>query len=222
VEVGFSDRPVKYTFDFTRWDTNAELKEGTFTFTPPADAEKVPSVQKRFHEKVMAEAGRQAPKAPLLGEEAPDFTLQTLDGKDVTLAQHEGKDVVILDFWASWCAPCRRGLPILEKVATEFADKNVVLYPVNLLEPKVQAERAAEMLKLTSTVLLDTKGEVGDKFGVGPIPHSVIIDKDGIVQAVHQGISASYESELRHELETLTSGQSLVSAAPKAAKGATE
>ena len=73
---------------------------------------------------------------PLLDESVPMFTLDMVGGGRLDLGKHRNKDVVILDFWASWCGPCRIGLPILNKVAQDYKDKNVVFYAINLKESR--------------------------------------------------------------------------------------
>src|SRR5687767_4033725 len=72
-----------------------------------------------------------AAKHALVDKPAPDFTADLLDGKRVTLASHKGKDIVILDFWATWCAPCIVSLPLMTDLANKYADQGVVLYAVN-------------------------------------------------------------------------------------------
>src|SRR5690606_36665457 len=95
------------------------------TFTPPADAEKVDS----FFEQPEEEGPH-----PVLGKVAPPFQLENLEGKPVDLARFAGKKIVILDFWATWCGPCIAAMPEVKATADKFADKDVVVYFVNLHE----------------------------------------------------------------------------------------
>src|SRR5690606_12849756 len=106
------------TYDFSNWNVSPEFKEGHFDFAPPEGA---------------TELRAQRPVDPMEGEVAPAFSPLPILGSEqkLDLAQHKDKHVVILDFWASWCTPCRVGLPIVTEVAQEFKDKGVVLYAVN-------------------------------------------------------------------------------------------
>lgn len=121
-----------------------------------------------------------------VGKPAPDFTLKSLEGKDVSLGSLKGK-IVILDFWATWCGPCRQGLPVLMEIAKERADDNVVLWAVDLDESKRKVESFLKKKGWTLPVLLDTKGKVSQKYGVGGIPHTVVIDPSGVVHSVEIG-----------------------------------
>ena len=152
------DGSLRITADFINWRLDRVLPDETFIFTPP------PGVTFEKEEK-------KASADPLLNKKAPEFTLPTLDGKEVTLSQHQGKDIVVLDFFASWCGPCRQAMPIVISVIGGFKDKDVVLYAVNMREP---AEKIRDFLKSTGlsvNVLLD-KGDVAQKYNVSGIPSS--------------------------------------------------
>ncbi|VGO20245.1 TlpA family protein disulfide reductase [Pontiella sulfatireligans] len=142
----------------------------------------------------------------MIGEDAPDVVLSSLDGETVRLAEHEGKNVVVLDFWASWCGPCRRALPKVGQVAAEFADANVAFYAVNMREDAATAKAALEELKVFLPAAMDLDGSLGEAFSVEGIPHTVIIDLDGKVWGVHTGFSPGMESLLSAELEMVLAG----------------
>lgn len=153
------------------------------------------------------------PPHPLLGKPAPQFTLALLDGGTVDLAKAKGKEIVILDFWATWCGPCRDAMPIIEKVARSFSDKGVKLYAVNLQEPPAKIRNFLKTHKLDVVVALDSEGKTGQKYKVDGIPQTVIIGKNGIIQAVHVGVSrelALFENMLMQELGVLAGGDTLV------------
>jgi len=126
---------------------------------------------------------------PLKGKTAPDFTLPGVDGKPVSLSSHLGKDVVVLDFWASWCPPCRKGLPILDRLASSMKGKPVAFYAVNIRESEALVTEFARREKLTLPILLDDSGLVADDYGVTTIPQTVIIDRAGKVHNVEVGLS---------------------------------
>jgi thiol-disulfide isomerase/thioredoxin len=94
----------------------------------------------------------------LLGQKAPAFTLPSLDGKQVSLEQFRGKKVVVLDFWASWCGPCRMAMPIIQKVSEELKDKDVVFFAVNIGEDKTKINDFMQKMNLKLPVLMDETG----------------------------------------------------------------
>ena len=146
-----------------------------------------------------------APHSIGVGDTAPAFTLPRLGSEDsFTLADHKGK-VVVLDFWATWCPPCVKGLPVVSSVTASYADQGVVFAAVNLQE---DAEHVAEFMDKKDwefDVALDAKGEAAGLYGVSSIPHSVIIDKKGVIRFVHIGFGGAkeYEKQMKKELEEL-------------------
>lgn len=151
----------------------------------------------------------QAPKHPLVGQKAPDFTGTMLDGAPFALAEHIGQDVLILDFWATWCPPCREGLPILSEVAATYRDRGVRLFAIDVEE---DADTVREFLKgagLELSVVLDPDGTINKKYLVDGIPQTVIIGKDGRVAAVHVGLARDTRQRLTEEIDTLLSGGKL-------------
>lgn len=126
---------------------------------------------------------------PLDDKAAPDFTLPNVDGTPVSLADHLGKDVVVLDFWASWCPPCRKGLPTLDSLNKSLEGQPVAIYAINIRESKALVAEFARLEKLTLPILLDDTGLVADDYGVTTIPQTVIIDRAGNVNKVLAGVS---------------------------------
>lgn len=126
---------------------------------------------------------------PLDGKAAPDFTLPNVDGTPVSLSSHLGKEVVVLDFWASWCPPCRKGLPVLDSLAKSLKGQPVAIYAINIRESKALVSEFARLEKLTLPILLDDTGLVADDYGVTTIPQTVIIDRAGNVHKVVVGLS---------------------------------
>ena len=122
---------------------------------------------------------------PDLPDEAPDFTLQDLDGSSVTLSDYRGQTVV-LNFWATWCGPCRTEIPAF----SEFADENpdVVVLGVATDGDAKSLRRAAEELKISYPVLIDSQGVSSRLYKVNTIPTTVVIDPEGRVGTIHVGI----------------------------------
>jgi peroxiredoxin len=122
----------------------------------------------------------------LLGKPAPDFTLAGVDNHEVTLASLRGKPV-LLDFWATWCAPCREASPHIQKLHDQFKDKNLVVLGIDTNEPAEKAKKYFADEKYTFGNLLGSGNEVIKNYGAHSIPLVVLIDKDGVVRYVHRG-----------------------------------
>jgi thiol-disulfide isomerase/thioredoxin len=138
-----------------------------------------------------------------VGQPAPQFTLPTLQ-KDqaTTLKQYAGK-VIYLDFWASWCAPCRTSFPLLNKMHEKLKAKGFEVVAVNLDEDKANAEKFLKEFPISFTVLRDAKGEVSDEFVVESMPTSFIIDKQGVIQNIHHGFTSDDIKELEEKVTQL-------------------
>ncbi len=130
---------------------------------------------------------------PLLGRPAADFSLRDLSGRDYRLASLRGK-VVVLDFWASWCGPCRRSMPQIEALHREFARKGLVVLGVNSEDPAAASKYLREQ-GYSFPTLVDQNGAVGSQFNVRGIPTSVVIDRLGKVSSYIVG--AGSEDRLR-------------------------
>lgn len=139
---------------------------------------------------VIASAMSMATQAVDVGQSAPAFTLPTLQQNTATpLSKFVGK-VVYLDFWASWCAPCRTSFPLLDKLHQKLQAKGFEVVAVNLDEDKTKAEQFLTDIPVTFNVLADPAGQWADKFGVESMPTSYIIDKKGVVQNIHHGFAS--------------------------------
>ena len=183
----------------------------TFAFSAPDGAREVTSLFDAMRETAQQAQGQQQqdPAEALVGKPAPAFNLDLLTGGSVNLAQHKGKDVVVLDFWATWCGPCIRAMPTIISTTKKFEDQNVVLYAVNLREDNAKIEAFLKQRGFDTKVLLDRDGSVATAYGARAIPQTVIIGKDGTVQAVHVGMLPNLEQQLTSELEKVTAGENL-------------
>ena len=118
------------------------------------------------------------------GNRAPDFTLQTLDGEKVKLSNMLGK-IVFLNFWTTWCPPCKAEMPDLQEFYEEQQDNNIEIVAVNITTSEKKADDVGVFAKeygLTFPVLLDNKGDVADTYRILTIPTTYVIDKHGIVR----------------------------------------
>ncbi len=139
----------------------------------------------------------------LVGKKAPDFKLDLLKGGQVQLSQLEGKNVVMLDFWATWCGPCRQVMPDLAAVSKEYKSKGVRYLAVNLREDKDKINDYLKSSKLDIEVPLDKEGKVADLYQVSGIPTMAIVDKKGIVRDVHVGSSPNVKANLKTTLDKI-------------------
>ena len=137
-----------------------------------------------------------------VGQPAPNFKIPDLYGHEISLDQYKGK-VVLLDFWATWCGPCRMALPVVERLQKEFPS-TLILLAINLQDRKEEITDFIYKLGLTSQVLMDENGSVGQAYGAASIPMEVLIDKQGVVRFVQMGFDPrSTISRLRAEIEQL-------------------
>jgi cytochrome c biogenesis protein CcmG/thiol:disulfide interchange protein DsbE len=122
----------------------------------------------------------------LLGKRAPEFTLKDVEGRDITLASLHGKPV-LLDFWATWCEPCREATPHIQVLHGQFKDKGLAVVGIDTNEPAETARKYFAEQKYTFANLLGSGSDVIKNYGANGIPLVVLIDKDGIVRYVHRG-----------------------------------
>jgi peroxiredoxin/outer membrane lipoprotein-sorting protein len=135
----------------------------------------------------------------LVGTPAPDFSLSSLEGKEVKLSQFKGK-VVLLNFWATWCGPCRAEMPTIELLHREFADRGLVVLGIDNEESQKQAA-FLEKSGFSFASLVEPKKQASNLYRVRGIPATVLIDQNGTIRTYNQG-TASYES-LREALKEI-------------------
>ena len=140
-----------------------------------------------------------------VGDRAADFTLPALDGSKVKLSDLKG-NVVLIDFWASWCAPCRKELPALDALARSYSDakKPVVILAVGVDKERGNAEKLLGSLKIGSLrVLLDPDGKVPSAYDVPTMPTSIIVDAKGLVREVNAGFEPGDEKKIAAQIDEL-------------------
>ena len=136
------------------------------------------------------------------GSPAPDFTLKSRSGENVKLSELRG-EVVMVNFWASWCAPCRQEMPLLEELYDRYADLGFTLLGVNVEEDSSAALDLLKEIPVTFPILLDTENRVSKLYNVVAMPSTVILDRDGKVRYVHKGYLPGYEDEYRKQIKEL-------------------
>ncbi len=132
-----------------------------------------------------AAAIRGLPAAPAVGHPAPDFTLTTVAGETFTLSALRGKPVV-LNFWATWCPPCRAELPELQAASARYADQ-VIIVGVNQAEPADAVRGFAGQFGLTFPIPLDEQAVVSRQYAVRSLPTTFFVDRNGIIRRIQSG-----------------------------------
>ena len=136
----------------------------------------------------------------------PDFTLATPDGKKLSLKDFRGK-VVLLNFWASWCVPCREEMPAMEKLYQEYKNKNFVVLAVAVKDRKQDAIDFVKDLKLSYPVALDPDAQVGTLYGAWGLPATYLIGPKGEGLARGWGPAEWYNQASRKLIQDLVDGK---------------
>jgi thiol-disulfide isomerase/thioredoxin len=141
----------------------------------------------------------------LIGESAPPFEASLLDGSKFRLSDQQGK-VIVLDFWATWCGPCVRALPELQKATSSFNENKVALLTVNQGESKKVISKFLKKKQLKAlSVIMDETRKIGGDYKVKGIPQTVVIGPKGLVRFVHVGFGVGTGEQLRKEIKELLS-----------------
>ncbi|HEV8040296.1 MAG TPA: redoxin domain-containing protein [Bryobacteraceae bacterium] len=165
------------------------VPDSAFAFTPPEGSKLVPEFK-----------GPVKANADLTGQMAADFKLKSVTGKEIGLQDLKG-NFVLIDFWATWCAPCRRDLPAVEKLHQEFHGEGLVVLGVNGGEDSETVRQFLRMSKLSYPVLLTPDNEVMQSYSVTAFPTVVLLDADGKIVFYHVG--AGGDKALRESLAKL-------------------
>jgi peroxiredoxin len=127
-------------------------------------------------------------------EMAPDFTLKSLDGPNLRLAELRGQ-VVLINFWASWCGPCRQEMPILDRLHKRYADTGFAVLGVNVEGDEKPARELLSKTAVSFPVLIDENQLVSEMYDLQAMPSTVVVDRDGMVRYVHRGYKPGDEAK---------------------------
>jgi len=131
--------------------------------------------------------------------QAPDFTLHSRSGHNLRLSDYRGQ-VVLLNFWASWCGPCRQEMPLLEVLYKRYHKLGFTILGVNVDTDSTKANNYLRDIKVSFPVLYDNQNAVAKNFNVNAMPTTVIIDRNGKMRFMHQGYKPGYENDYRKEV----------------------
>jgi peroxiredoxin len=138
----------------------------------------------------------------LIGKAAPDFALRSLRGENVRLSEHSG-EVVLVNFWATWCGPCRQEMPQLDELYAKYHRAGLVLLGISLDHQRDRASEMAQTLKVAYPVLFDEIRSVSRSYDVDDLPVTLLIDRQGVVRFVSQGYKPGYENRYAEQLREL-------------------
>jgi peroxiredoxin len=225
-EQGDVPIPVRLTADLSRtlnqpkgaltteilwkdWNTDKQDMSGMFEVKPPQAYREVKAFGEDKARALDEQAGHASNRA-LLGRHAPPFLLELLDNTSTGLRDHIGKDTVLLEFWSTYCGPCRCSLRDIENLLPRLKKENTAVYAVNLMEPREKVADFIDKMRVKIPVALDPKGELAEQLRLEAVPTSVLIGRDGSIQAVHVGYDHGFIPQICDEVGTLAKGKLLV------------
>ena len=133
---------------------------------------------------------------------APDFTLKSRDGTNIKLSELRGQ-VVMLNFWASWCGPCRQEMPILEKIYQKYEPLGFTLLGVNVEEDSKEALHYLKTVEVSFPILFDNENSTSQLYDVIAMPSTVMIDRDGNMRYIHKGYVPGVEQDYMKQVRAL-------------------
>ena len=140
--------------------------------------------------------------ADMTGKQAPDFALKSSTGENLRLSEYRG-EVVMVNFWATWCGPCRQEMPLLEELFSRYERVGFTLLGVNIDDDPRRAMQMAKELGVTFPVVFDDRKEVSRLYDVNAMPVTVLVDKEGRVRHVHHGYKPGYEEKYLTQVRSL-------------------
>ncbi len=138
----------------------------------------------------------------LTGQPAPDFALKSSTGENLRLSEYRG-DVVMINFWATWCGPCRQEMPLLDELYSRYQRVGFNLLGVNIDDDSSRAMNMISELGVSFPVLFDSRKEVSKLYDVDAMPVTILVDREGKVRFVHQGYKPGYEDKYLDQVRAL-------------------
>jgi len=154
------------------------IDDALFVFTSPAGAKEV--------EKLSMFGGQRSAMPDIVGKAAPDFTVETADGKPYSMAAVKGKPV-LLDFWATWCAPCRKAMPPVEQISRDYKEQGLIVLSVDAGEDRDTVQAFLKKTPLPYPALLSGESEILKDYQVTAYPTFVLVGSDGRIAACEMG-----------------------------------
>lgn len=133
---------------------------------------------------------------------APDFTLKSQKGDNLKLSELRGK-VILINFWASWCGPCRQEMPVLNELYQHYRSLDFTVLGVNVEQNSDKAESLLKEIPVSFPILFDNHNQVSKLYNVKGMPSTVLVDRDGNVRYTHIGYQAGTENEYQSKIREL-------------------
>lgn len=140
--------------------------------------------------------------AGLINSPAPDFTLKSLSGENLNLIEQRG-NITVINFWASWCGPCRKEMPILQNFHNKYNDLGVQVWGVNVEQENQAGRDFISKVKVDFPILFDEKNTLSALYQVDAMPTTVIVDRSGQVRYVFRGYKDGYEKKYAKAIKKL-------------------
>lgn len=142
-----------------------------------------------------------------IGKQAPDFSLPTLSGGEAAMGAYRGK-VILLNFWASWCAPCKEELPELERIYQGFQERGFEVLGINIDKRRKNASKIASRFGLSFPVLLDPAAKIIEEYPGRAMPVSYLIDTKGVIREIFFGFNKKKLPQMETSIRELLNGSS--------------
>lgn len=151
---------------------------------------------------LLAATGAAGALTELAGATAPDFVLKSTAENNLRLSEYRGR-VVLINFWATWCGPCRQEMPVLEKLHQKYERSGLTVLGVNMDEDPRDAREMAKALRVSFPVLFDLEKNVSRTYDVDAMPATVLVDRDGTVRYIHRGYRPGVEDQYIQRVRAL-------------------
>ncbi len=133
---------------------------------------------------------------------AANFTLKDADGNNVRLSEYRGQ-VVLINFWASWCGPCRQEFPLLDELHQKYQPMGFTVFGVNVEQERELADKVLREIPVTFPILFDDQNEVSEEYDVDAMPATVLVDRSGEIRFMHRGYKPGYEDLYEKQVRAL-------------------
>jgi peroxiredoxin len=141
-------------------------------------------------------------QALTIGQTAPDFTLKNIQGKNLNLTEQRGS-IILVNFWASWCGPCRKEMPVLQSLQDKYQDLGVEVWGINVEQENQAGKDFLADLDLSFSIFFDQTNMLSATYQVEAMPTTVIIDRSGVVRYIFRGYKDGYEKKYAKAIKKL-------------------
>tara|TARA_B100000809_G_C15122524_1_gene524905 strand:+ start:945 stop:1451 length:507 start_codon:yes stop_codon:yes gene_type:complete len=137
-----------------------------------------------------------------IGQLAPDFTLKSMAGANLKLTEQRG-NIIVINFWASWCGPCRKEMPVLQDFYDKYQSLGVSVWGVNVEQENQAGRDFLADLNLSFPILFDASNTISAMYQVEAMPTTIIVDRDGLVRYAFKGYKPGYEKKYAKAIKKL-------------------